>query len=192
MNFKKDLYVYPALLEFHKADDIYEEDYYTLFFPDFQYEDKNYPHIKEYSKNKAKICAKEYLAITIALILEDNEVLPPSTEYKEITLSKTQELIEVQVYLTEYKDQIDHQLKYRHFHPGYYKNNQCIEGIAIKNTDGLWKVYFDDFQDAGLFKQNVERDDDYGVIIFIAEKNKIDEEFEYWVETILLPFRNKK
>ncbi|WP_158553408.1 type II toxin-antitoxin system HicB family antitoxin [Peribacillus saganii] len=183
----QDLYIYPAIIE---KD---EDGFYIVTFPDFAADESDGLEISYAGSKKETIeHAKEVLAIHIGYMLDDKKEIPQPSQ-KELPLTNNQKLIKVQISLNEYRNIIDVHLAGRHFHPGYYENGECIEGIAFKNKDGTWTVYYEDFLDAGLFDFSAERDEDFGVVIFTAEsEEKVSEMFIDWAESVLLPFRKKK
>ncbi|MEW9673908.1 DUF3986 family protein [Ammoniphilus sp. 3BR4] len=82
---------------------------------------------------------------------------------------------------------------YEHFHLGYYKDGHDIEAIGFRNNEGTYDVFFDDFQDKGLFDNSFVRHDVYGVLLFkVKDEYKGFYKFQKWVENELLPFRRRR
>lgn len=83
-----------------------------------------------------------------------------------------------------------------HWHLGYYEDNYVIEATGFENATGTWDVFYNELDDEDvvkLFDSKYEIDKDFGVLIFKAKDyEEAEDKFHDWVETVLLPFLNKK
>jgi predicted RNase H-like HicB family nuclease len=177
----KNKFVYPAFIQ---VDD---EGMYGVYFPTlFPEAGWDYPLSRGETKRIAINNAKEDLACSLAGILYDNEELPEPIPIESNQLTEGMELIDIETSFEPYAVEIQEHLKGRHWHIGYYiqENDQYIEAIGFKNDQGMWDIYYEDEDEENLLNKN-PRDSDRPLFT-VKSHTEAEEKFKEYVETVFL------
>ena len=181
--------VYPAFIQQE------EEGMFCVYFPTlFPEAGWDYPLSRGETKRKAINNAKKDLAFSLAGILYDNEDLPEPIPIQSNRLSKGMELIDVETSFEPYADEIQEHLKGRHWHIGYYveENGEYIEAIGFKNDQGMWDIFFEDFSVEGENKSNGPEYPEKSLLFTVKLYSEAEEKFNQFVEDVILKRRGYK
>jgi predicted RNase H-like HicB family nuclease len=186
MNSEK--FVYPAFIQ--QGDEGMFCVYFPTLFPEAGWD---YPLSRGVTKRKAINNAKKDLAFSLAGTLYDNEDLPEHIPIQSNRLSKGMELINVETSFEPYADEIQEHLKGRHWHIGYYveENGEYIEAIGFKNDQGLWDIFYENYSEGEEIKSinssNRNPEDPDSTLLFTVKfYSEAEEKFNKFVEDVIL------
>lgn len=187
--------VYPAFIQ-HEDEGMYCV-YFPTLFPEAGWD---FPLSRGENKRKAIKNAEKDLAYSLAGILYDNEDLPEPIPIQSNRLSKGMELIDVETSFEPYADEIQEHLKGRHWHIGYYveENDEFIEAIGFKNDQGMWDIFFEDYseeEEFESFNSSYNKNPEYpnNTLLFTAKlRSEAEEKFNQFVEDVILKRRGYK
>lgn len=192
MNFQK--FVYPAFIQ--QEDEGIFCVYFPTLFPEAGWD---FPLSRGETKRKAINNAKKDLAFSLAGILYDNEDLPEPIPIQSDRLSKGMELIDVETSFEPYADEIQEHLKGRHWHLGYYveENAEYIEAIGFKNDQGLWDIFYENYSEGEEIKSinSSNRNPvapDSTLLFTVKFYSEAEEKFNQFVEDVVLKRRGYK
>jgi predicted RNase H-like HicB family nuclease len=187
-------FVYPAFIQ--QEDEGMFCVYFPTLFPEAGWD---YPLSRGETKRTAINNAKKDLAFSLAGILYDNEEIPEPIPIQSNRLSKGMELIYVETSFEPYADEIQEHLKGRHWHIGYYveENGEYIEAIGFKNDQGMWDIFFEDYSEEEEFKSN---NSSYGnpqyqdntLLFTVKYRSEAEDKFNQFVEDVILKRRGYK
>lgn len=161
--------VYPAFIQRE------EEGMFAVYFPTlFPEAGWDYPLSRGKTRRRAIKNAEKDLAFSLAGILYDNEELPEPIPIQSNQLSQGMEVIEVETSFDPYAEEILEYVKGRHWHIGYYveENEEYIEAIGFKNDKGMWDVFFEDT-----------------LLFTVRLHSEAEEKFKQFVEDVILKRR---
>ncbi|MEK3990126.1 type II toxin-antitoxin system HicB family antitoxin [Robertmurraya sp. FSL R5-0851] len=172
-------FVYPAFIQ---QDD---DGVFGVYFPTlFSEAGWDFPLSRGETKRQAIKNAKKDLAYSLAGILYDNEDLPEPVPIQSKHLSKGMELIDIETSFEPYADEIQEHLKGRHWHIGYYVEEQSeyIEAIGFKNDQGMWDIFFEDFSKEEENPEYPEKT----LLFTVKTHSEAEEKFYHFVEEVFL------
>jgi predicted RNase H-like HicB family nuclease len=191
---KSEKFVYPAFIL--QEDEGMFGVYFPTLFPEAGWD---YPLSRGETKRKAISNAKKDLAFSLAGILYDNEEIPEPIPIQSNRLSKGMELIDVETAFDPYADEIQEHLKGRHWHIGYYveENGEYIEAIGFKNDQGMWDIFFEDYSEEEEIKSNNSsfgnpQYQDNTLLFTVKFHSEAEEKFNQFVEDVILKRRGYK
>jgi predicted RNase H-like HicB family nuclease len=186
-----DKLVYPAFIRQEGEGEFCV--YFPTLFPEAGWD---YPLSRGKTRRKAIKNAEKDLAYSLAGFLYDNEDLPEPIPIQSNQLSKGMDLIDVETSFEAYADEIQEHLKGRHWHIGYYveENGEFIEAIGFKNDQGLWDIFFEDFNEEEEHKSNNQNPEyqDYTLLFTVKLHSEAEEKFNQFVEDVILKRRGIK
>ena len=168
--------VYPAFIK--QEDEGMFCVYFPTLFPESGWE---YPLSRGKTKRIVIKNVERDLAFCLAGILYDNENLPEPISIENNCISKGMELINVETSFEPYAEEIQEHLKGRHWHIGYYveENDEYIEAIGFKNDRGMWDIFYED--------NTEEEETPYDNILFTVKLySEAEEKFKQFVEDVIL------
>jgi predicted RNase H-like HicB family nuclease len=187
-------YVYPAFIQ--QEDEGMFCVYFPTLFPEAGWD---YPLSRGETKRIAIKNARKDLAFSLAGILYDNEDLPEPIPIQSDRLSKGMELIDVETSFEPYADELQEHLKGRHWHIGYYveENGEYIEAIGFKNDQGMWDIFFEDYSEEEEFKSDNSsyrnpQYQDTALLFTVKFHSEAEEKFNQFVEDVILKRRGYK
>ncbi|WP_078433684.1 HicB family protein [Metabacillus halosaccharovorans] len=171
--------VYPAFIKQEY------EGMFCVYFPTlFPKSGWDYPLSRGKIKSIAIKNAERDLAFCLAGILYDNENLPVPISIENNCICEGVELIEVETSFEPYAEEIQEHLKGRHWHIGYYveENDEYIEAIGFKNDKGTWDIFYEDNSD------EKETPDD-NILFTVKLHFEAEEKFKQFVQDVILKRR---
>ncbi|WP_240620190.1 type II toxin-antitoxin system HicB family antitoxin [Peribacillus acanthi] len=171
--------VYPAFIQQE------EKEVFCVFFPTlFPESGWEYPLSRGKTKRDAKKNAQKDLAYSLAGFLYDNEELPKPIPIDDNKLSSEMELIDIETSFEPYAEEIQEHLKGRHWHIGYYveENDEYIEAIGFKNDNGTWDIFYEDYSEE-------EDHPDHTLLFTVKLHSEAEEKFKQFVEEVILKRR---
>jgi hypothetical protein len=145
------------------------------------------PVVVGINEREAEQEAKKFLALTLGAMLEEGKTLPEPKPSQNFKLKTNEKAVSLGVKLSDYEER---HLANQHWHIIY---DQYFEAMGFKNEQGTWDIFYDDFQEPGLFPAGNERDADFGILLFQVDSyDEAYEKFYQWVKIVLLPYRQLK
>jgi len=184
--------VYPAFIQ--KND----EETYDVYFPTLYTEGGwDSPTCWGETKLIAIKNAEKDLAYSLAGILYDNEELPKPIPIQSNDLSQGMDLIDVKTSFEPYAEEIQEDLKNRHWHISYYAEeyDEEIEAIGYKHDQGKWDIEFGDYskeEEILFFDSSNKRNPEwpFNIILFsVHTRSEAQEKFNQFVEKVVIKHR---
>jgi predicted RNase H-like HicB family nuclease len=172
--------VYPAFIQQEDEGGMFGV-YFPTLFPEAGWD---YPLSRGKTRSRALKNAEKDLAFSLAGFLYDNEELPEPIPIQSNKLSQGMELIDMETSFDQYAEEILEHLKGRHWHIGYYieENDEYIEAIGFKNDKGMWDIFFED--------DSEEKGHPEGTLLFTVRlHSEAEEKFKQFVEDVILKRR---
>ncbi|WP_409300474.1 type II toxin-antitoxin system HicB family antitoxin [Peribacillus sp. SCS-155] len=167
--------IYPAFIQQE------DEEMFCVYFPTiFPESGWDYPLTRGKTRRIAIKKAERDLAYSLAGIIYDNEELPEPIPIPSNNLSQGMELINVETSFEPYAEEIQEHLKGRHWHIGYYveENDEFIEAIGFKNDQGMWDIFYEDYSE--------EEHSDDNLLFTVKLHSEAEEKFNQFVENEIL------
>jgi hypothetical protein len=116
----------------------------------------------------------------LAGIIYDIEELPEPIPIERNQLSEGMELIDIETSFEPYAEEIQEHVKGRHWHIGYYiqENDQYVEAIGFKNEQGMWDIYFEDEVEEDSLNPG---DQEQSLIFTVKSHSEAEEKFKEFV-----------
>lgn len=185
---------YPAFIRREKNGDF--GVYLPTLFSDVGWE---YPLSRGNTKDKAIEEAKRDLAFTIAGIIYDKDVVPEPIIIPKEQLSDDMEVIEIETCYEDYKNEIEENLRLRHWHIDYWdEENGSISTIGFQNDRGSWDIYFSEETSVieeeildQLYKRTSDSSKEW-LLFTVNSRSEAEEKVYHFIENVLLPIRGNK